>query len=97
MAQRSLLRPVEGAGRPSNRSEVHSPRTFTKIARGKEIHVSVETFQGHRILDLRNWFRGDDGQMRFGKQGLALKVELLPDLHQAINLMAEAGGVGDTL
>ena len=97
MAQRSHLRPVEGAGRQSGRSEVHSLRTFTKNARGEEIRVSVETFNGHRILNLRTWYRGEDGQMRPGKQGIALKVELLLDLRQALDLMAEAEGVGDTL
>ena len=97
MAQRSHLRPMEGAGRPSDRSAVHSLRTFTKNARGEEIRVSVETFQGHRILSLRTWFPGEDGQMRPGKQGLALKVELLPELRQALDLMAEAEGMGDAL
>ena len=89
MAHRSHLRSMEGAGRPSGRSEVHSLRTFTKNARGEEIRVSVETFQGRRLLNVRTWFKGEDGEMRPGKQGLALRVELLPDLQQALDLMAE--------
>ena len=63
---------MEGAGRPSERSKVHLLRTCTKNASGEEMLVSVETFNGHRILNLRIWYRGEDGEMRHGKQGLTL-------------------------
>ena len=97
MAQGGHLRPVEGAGRPSDRSEFPSMRTFTKIAGGEVIRVSVETFQGHHILNLRTWYRGGDGQMRFCEQGIALRAELLPELSQAIAPMMEAEGMGDDM
>ena len=93
------LRAVPGGkgSAPPNRSEVHSLRTFPKNRKGEEVRVSVESFNGHRLLNVRVWFPGEDGQMRPGKQGLALKVELLPELRQALDLMAEAEGMGDAL
>ncbi|EYD75011.1 hypothetical protein Rumeso_03435 [Rubellimicrobium mesophilum DSM 19309] len=35
----------------------------------EELRVSLDEFKGHRLLNLRVWFEGDDGQMRPGKQG----------------------------
>jgi hypothetical protein len=50
----------------------------------EELRVSVDEFRGHQLINLRVWFEGEDGQMRPGKQGLALRLELLPDLRAAL-------------
>lgn len=50
----------------------------------EELRVSVETFKGVPLVNLRVWFQAEDGDMRPGKQGVALRVELLPDLRQAL-------------
>ncbi len=55
----------------------------------EELRVSLDEFRGHQLVALRVWFQSSDGEMRPGKQGLALKVDLLPELRAAI-LEAEA-------
>jgi hypothetical protein len=44
----------------------------------------MDEFRGRRLLNLRVRFEADDGTMRPEKQGLAVRVELAPDLAQAI-------------
>lgn len=62
-----------------------APRTVTlrKNAR-KEVRVSVDEFKGMHLLNIRVWFMGDDGQMRPGKQGVAVRLEMAADLARAI-------------
>ena len=48
------------------------------------VRVSLDEFKGHRLVHLRVWYRDPLGEYRPGKQGLALRVELLPDLRQAL-------------
>jgi hypothetical protein len=50
----------------------------------EEVRVSVDEFKGMQLLNIRVWFAGEDGEMRPGKQGVAVRVELAPDLAQAI-------------
>jgi hypothetical protein len=55
----------------------------------EELRISVDEFRGHRLLNLRVWFVADDGSMRPGKQGIAVRVELAPDLAQAIRSVCD--------
>ena len=50
----------------------------------EELRVSVDTFQGYELLSLRIWFEAEDGSMRPSKKGLALRMELLPELREAL-------------
>lgn len=57
----------------------------------EEIRVSVDDFQGHRLCNVRVWYReGDD--FRPGKQGIALRLDLLPQLVTALQGAAKEGG-----
>jgi hypothetical protein len=62
-----------------------APRTVTlrKNAR-EEVRVSVDAFKGMRLLNVRVWFAGEDGEMRPGKQGLAVWLEMAAELARAI-------------
>ena len=61
----------------------------------EELRVSVETFRGVPIVNLRVWFRNEEGEWRPGKQGVALRLELLPELRQALaEAEVEAGRRG---
>lgn len=62
--------------------------TIRKNAR-EELRVTLENFKGHDILSLRVWFDAGEGEMRPGKQGLALRVELMPDLMEALRAAEE--------
>jgi hypothetical protein len=56
--------------------------SFRKNAR-EEVRISLDDFKGHTLANVRVWF--DDGtEMRPGKQGLAIRAELLPDLISAL-------------
>lgn len=57
--------------------------TIKKNAR-EELRVSVDHYQGYELLNLRIWFEADDGSMRPSKKGLALRLELLPELREAL-------------
>ena len=57
--------------------------TFAKNTR-EEVRVTLDDFKGHRLINVRVWFRADDDTMRPGKQGIALRLEQLPDLMAAL-------------
>ena len=50
----------------------------------EELRVTVDEFHGRRLVNVRVWFVGDDGSMRPGKQGVAVRVEMAVDLARAI-------------
>jgi len=57
--------------------------TFEKNKK-EEVRVSVETFHGRNIINIRVYYKDDDGTMKPGKQGIALAVERYKDLAGAI-------------
>lgn len=48
------------------------------------LRVELSTFNGHDLVNLRVWYGADD-DMRPGKAGVALRVEKLPQLRDAID------------
>jgi len=66
--------------------------TFQKNAL-QEVGVSLEEFHGYDIFNIRVWNRAEDGEMRPGKQGLALRLEQLPDLMDALAIVEKAVGL----
>ncbi len=57
------------------------------------VHVSVDHYRGHDLLNLRVWYESDDGTMRPGRQGLALRLALVPELLEALQtVVAESQG-----
>src|SRR5262249_22249346 len=62
---------------------------FDKNSR-EEVRVSVDDFQGRKIINLRVWYRDQkDGEMKPGNKGLALSVELYRDLAAAVLKVGE--------
>lgn len=63
--------------------------------RTEEVRVSLDDFRGILLLNVRVWFQADDGQLRPGKQGIALRPDRALELAEAIcTLVAESGGGG---
>ena len=58
----------------------------------EEVRVSISEFRGHKLVDVRVFadFDGSGGEPRPTKKGVALKVELLPDLIAALRAAQEA-------
>jgi hypothetical protein len=50
----------------------------------EEVRVSVETFHGRKLINLRVYYKDDDGAMKPGKQGIALSVDRYKDLAGAV-------------
>lgn len=61
--------------------------TLRKNSR-EEVRVSLDVFRGQMLLNLRVWFVDDEGEMRPGRQGIALRAELLPELRAALDKLA---------
>lgn len=59
---------------------------ISKNAR-EEIRVSVDDFQGRRLCNVRVRYR-DGEELRPGKQGIALRLDLLPQLVDALQRAA---------
>jgi hypothetical protein len=51
--------------------------------RGETVRVSIENYKGTWLINIRKWFKADDGEMHAGK-GSALGVKHLPLLTEAI-------------
>ena len=43
-----------------------------KNRRGESIRISLSTYEGRNLIDLRSWYTGDDGKLKPGK-GFAAK------------------------
>lgn len=63
--------------------------SFPKNSR-EEVKISLDQFNGHDLVNIRVFYRTESGDTRPGKQGLAIKVELLPDLMAALEITKQA-------
>jgi hypothetical protein len=61
------------------------PIAILKKNRREEIHVSLDKFKGCDLFNMRVWYEAEDGQLRPGKNGLAFKVDKLPEFIDAAN------------
>lgn len=59
----------------------------------EEIRISIDEYMGHRLCNLRVWYLSGD-EMRPGKHGLALRLDVLPEILSALQ-KAIARGKGD--
>jgi hypothetical protein len=50
----------------------------------EEIRVSLTVFKKKQYIDLRVYYKGDDGEYRPSKKGITVSLDLLPDLVEAI-------------
>jgi hypothetical protein len=56
--------------------------------KGQVVRVSLRPYNGHSLIDVRNWWVGDDGEMHPGK-GVSLPIRHLPQLATAIQKALE--------
>ena len=57
---------------------------FWKNRRGESIRVTLSTFEGYNIADIRQHYTDSAGKMRPTKKGLTVVVLRLPELEAAI-------------
>jgi hypothetical protein len=58
----------------------------------EEIRVSLTVFKKKQYLDLRVYYKGDDGEFHPSKKGLTLSLDLVPDLEEAMRKAREVIG-----
>jgi hypothetical protein len=56
----------------------------------EEVRVSIDDFRGRKIINMRVYYRSDNGQWLPGRQGLALGVDRYRDLAEAMLKVGEA-------
>jgi Transcriptional Coactivator p15 (PC4) len=55
------------------------------LSRGEVARVSIRSFKGTWLIDLRKWFEAADGEMRAGPKGISLSVKNLRRISAAMN------------
>ena len=61
----------------------------------EQFRISLSEFNGYDLANVRVFYRTDDGNMRPGKAGLAIRLEKLPAVIEALQqLEAEARRLG---
>lgn len=53
----------------------------------EEIRITLDDFKGHQLVNLRVWFDGGNGEYRPGKQGVAFRLDLLPEVLEALGAL----------
>lgn len=51
------------------------------------IRVTRGEFKGHDMVNLRVFYDAGDGEMKPGKQGVAFRAALLPDMLEALSAL----------
>ena len=55
----------------------------------EELRIERQEYHGHDLINLRVWYDDGSGEYRPGKQGLAIKVDLLPDVLDALSCVSQ--------
>jgi hypothetical protein len=58
---------------------------FWKNRKGDAVVVSLSTFEGRNLIDVRQHFTSKDGKLLATQKGLAMQVLRLPELAAAVN------------
>jgi len=56
---------------------------------GNRIHVRLSRFRDRDYLDIRNFYEGDDGEWLPTRKGVAVPVDLYPELMDALTAAKE--------
>ena len=50
----------------------------------EEVRVSLSKFKGYDLVGVRQWFRNENDELRPTKNGVTIRVDLLPELVELI-------------
>ncbi|KZY30748.1 hypothetical protein A3731_24650 [Roseovarius sp. HI0049] len=59
------------------------------------VRVRQRDFRGQRLLDVRTFYPGPDGEMRPSGKGISVSIDRAADLARAIEQVAQQGDVDD--
>lgn len=58
----------------------------------EEVRASVSVYKGKQYVDLRIYYKGDDGEFHPSKKGLTLSLDLFPELEEAVEKLSAVIG-----
>ena len=58
----------------------------------EQIQVSLSEYKGKTYVDLRIYYKANDGEYRPTKKGITLSPDLLPELGEAVRKLIEKVG-----
>lgn len=53
----------------------------------EEIRITLDDFKGLQLVNLRVWFDPGNGEYRPGKQGVAFRLDLLPEVLEVLGAL----------
>ena len=59
-------------------------REFKKNDRGEVVRIVREDYKGADLVNIRVWYRADNGEMRPSKTGIAIKGDQMIEALQAV-------------
>jgi Transcriptional Coactivator p15 (PC4) len=85
--------PVDNSGDVvrSVKEEASATQIVGAVRKGRnaEVRVTLQEFKGAEVLDVRVYFRGENGQMKPTGKGITVSVRSLPQLAALINEAAQ--------
>ena len=48
------------------------------------VRVQLDTYRGRRVIDIRAWYRNDEGKLRPAPRGITLDIKHFPELAKAV-------------
>ncbi len=58
----------------------------------EEVRASITVFKGKEYVDLRVYYKGDDGDYHPSKKGLTLSLDLFSELEEGVKKLREEIG-----
>jgi len=58
----------------------------------EEVRASLTVYRGKQYIDLRIYYKGDDGEYHPSKKGLTLSLDLFSELDKAVEKLREVVG-----
>jgi hypothetical protein len=51
----------------------------------EEVRVSLSSYKGKQYIDMRIYYKADDGDFHPSKKGITFSPDLFPELEEAVN------------
>jgi hypothetical protein len=58
----------------------------------EEVRASITVYKGKQYVDLRIFYKGDDGEYHPSKKGLTISLDLFSELDKAVEKLREVVG-----
>ena len=66
-------------------------REFKKNDRGEVVRIVREDYKGADLVNIRVWYRADNGEMRPSKTGITIKGDQIDQLIEALQAVKAEG------